>query len=227
MDNDFGDSEPLTDRSHFVSVAQGDLSVNLFMALLALLAALSVTTVAIGREGYLFWTSSTPQLDPVGAPIAGWHVVLPVYPKLVIRGGVLHFVDTSAVAQRMVSDTDSIDPEGYRDSTKLLGNDPDPAAFQVFLRIDTDDWPDQLSFAHIPLTDLQEGTGDAAAFLARLTDSRKVDLFLFPAETVGVVSLLDQLHDAFINVRVLVMPSDTIFGFVQSGRDLGLERSFK
>lgn len=227
MDDDSQELETGVDRAYFISVAQSDLSVNLFIALLALLAALSITAFAIGRQGYLFWSVSTVPEEPVGAPVAGWHVILPVHPKLVVRNGVLHIVDTTAVARRMASNSGVISFEGYRDTSKLLGSDPDPAGFQVFLRIDTDDWPSELSSAQIPLFELHQGNDIAAKFLAHLTDNRKIDLFLFPTETNGVVSLLDVLHGEFINVRIVVMPSETIFGFVQSGRDFGLERSFK
>lgn len=209
-----------------VSLAQGDLSINLFMSLLALLAALSIAALAAGREGFIAVTPFTATEDPAAAPIRSWQPVLPVHPKLVLRQSELHLLDATEIAQRFIESDGAASAAGYRDSSKSLPGDLDPSAFQVFLGLDpTARWPASLSAGK---AEIVEGAPvNLEIFAGALDTTGRADLFLFPDDMAHAVEVIDALYAQDIAVRILKMPRNTVFGFVQSGRDLGLERSFK
>ena len=75
-----------------IALAQGDLSINLFIVLLIILSVLTVAQVSSGNQGYRAPYFQGPADDTAGPPVLGWQPLLPAYPKLVLRGGRVYLV---------------------------------------------------------------------------------------------------------------------------------------
>ncbi|MEM7439421.1 MAG: hypothetical protein AAF393_07470 [Pseudomonadota bacterium] len=209
-----------------LALAQGDLGVNLFIVLLVVLATLTVAQVSSTSEGYLTPYKRGQTEVPKGPPPLGWQPVLPVvYPKLIARKGQLHLLDMTGVARAFAAQEPMDLGADARDTSRMRENDAEPSAHTVFLRFYSDTVPAAISRASLPLSDVQTEEGNL--FLDLLTDTPKVDLFVYPDDVVAVGSIMDALHNRGIAVRLVSMQRDDIFGFVYSGSDLGLEKTFK
>ena len=208
------------------TLAQGDLAVNLFVVLLLTLSILTLVQLSPNAEGYFTpFRHSTPDAE-AGPPVLGWQPVLPAYPKLVVRGGRVHAFNAAPLSRSFAADEAADLGPNVADTSRRLAGDPDPVSYQVFLRFyDGVGFPDALSSGTMALDALEEVEGQV--FLDGLTGIAKLDLFVFPEDMQRLVPLVDALHARRIAIRILMLPSNDIFGFVQSGRDFGLERAFK
>ena len=208
------------------TLAQGDLAVNLFIVFLLMLSILTIAQVSSSTEGYLApYRSSTPDVES-GPPVLGWRPVLPTYPKLVVRGGNLHLFNPIPLSRSFAADVAMDLGPDVVDTSRWHRDDPDPVSYQVFLRLyDGIEFPEALTSGSIALDALEEAEGQR--FLDEITGVAKLDLFVFPDDLQTLVPLVDALHARRIAVRIVVLPSNEIFGFAQSGRDFGLEKTFK
>ena len=208
------------------ALAQGDLAVNLFIVLLVILAVLTLAEVSSENEGYLTPFRPSESALTVGPPVLGWQPVLPAYPKVVLRDDTIHLVDLRALAEAFAANTKLNLGNEAIDTSKMLNGDLDPMAHRVFLTIDGEaTFPSALSARAMSLSEIHEQKGED--FFASLGPLSKLDLFLFPQDVARAASLIAKLHDRRIAVRVVMMPRQNAFGFVQSGGDFGLERTFK
>ena len=208
------------------TLAQGDLAVNLFIVLLLMLSMLTLAQVSAGAEGYLTpYRRSMPDAE-AGPPVLGWQPVLPTYPKLVVRRGSVYVFNATPLSRSFAANEAADLGPHVADTSRRLSGDTDPVSYQVFLRFyDEIDFPEALSSGTMAL-DALDGL-EGRNFLDRLTGTAKLDLFVFPDDMQRLVPLVDALHVRRIALRIVLLPSNDIFGFAQSGRDFGLERAFK
>jgi|GEM_PF-6999189 len=222
-----------SDKNAHLAITQGDLAVNLFIILLIILSALTLAQVSTSTDGYLAPFNSNASTDTDGAPAKSWQAILPIYPKVVVRGDTAYMVDLRKLAEAFAKDmTMELGPDS-RDTSRMLPGDPDPTAHTVFVRLyDQDAFPQDLTAQAVPLTELldvtpQNAAPDATAFWQRLEDTPKIDLILYPDDLSGLTPLMDSFHRRNIAVRLVLMSQQDIFGFSHRGADFGLERSFK
>lgn len=209
-----------------MAMAQGDLAVNLFIVLLVVLSVLTVAKVSSSSEGYLTPYQRGETATATSAPVLGWQPVLPAYPKLVLRNKVVHLLDLTGFANAFAAAAPMDLGADVQDSSKMLPGHLDPSSYQMFLRLyDDTGFPTTLSAASVPLDQLN--AEDGIAFFEALGDVPKLDLFAFPDGVADMKPLVDAVHARQIGARIIVMPRQNIFGFVHSGRDFGLERTFK
>ena len=222
------DRDPSGDATDLsgTALAQGDLAVNLFIVLLVILAILTLAEISSSSEGYLTPYRRSEPAATAGAPVLGWQPVLPAYPKIVLRGDSVHLVDLRALATAFAAEAPFDLGPDVGDSSRMTGGDLDPVANRVFLRLyDETTFPSALSAGSVALSKIDGNEGEA--FLAPLSSLPKVDLVLFPKGVARAAPLVAVLHARRIAVRPVLMPQQDIFGFVQSGGDFGLERTFK
>lgn len=205
-----------------MAMAQGDLAVNLFIVLLVVLSVLTVAQVSSNADGYLTPFRRSETAEALAAPSLGWQPVLPAYPKLVVRQGRVHLLDATALALAFAEGAPLVLPDGAVDNSKLLEGHLDPASFQLFVWLHDGGVPAPLSAASVPLNALEDD-----AFWAALGEVPKLDIFAYPDQLAQLTPLLDAVHGRKIAARVVALSNDAIFGYAYSGRDFGLERSFK
>ncbi len=208
-----------------IALAQGDLSINLFIVLLIILSVLTVAQVSSGNQGYRAPYFQGSADDTVGPPVLGWQPLLPAYPKLVLRGGRVYLVDLGPLAAAFAAGAPLDLGPDVSDTSMPLADDLDPAAHQVFVRLADATFPAALTGASLAMQDL--GTETGTVFLDRFRETPKLDLIVYPDDVDRAVPLVDRLHATGVALRIIVMPKPDVFGFAQSGGDYGLEKSFK
>ena len=209
-----------------IALAQGDLATNLFIVLLIITSVLTVAKVSEGNEGYRAPYSQGTNLRLTGAPMLGWQPILPAYPKLVLRDGMIHLVNLEPLAAAFVADQPMNLGADVFDSSRLLSGDLDPAANQIFLRIYANaPFPSELTRGSLAMIDFDGVAGEE--FFRRFTDTAKLDLIVYPDDVATAVPLVDRLHGMKVALRIVVMPKLDVFGFADSGSNFGLQKSFK
>lgn len=209
-----------------MALAQGDLAVNLFIVLVVVLSTLTVAKVSSRSDGFLAPYRRAVLSETPDALVTRWQPVLPVYPKLVAHDERVYLTDLTALARSFArAETLDLGPD-VADTSRMREGDLDPSASTVFLRFyGKATFPEMLSAASLPLDALD--TAEGHAFLDRIAEIPKVDLLVYSEQLVRLGPLMDALYNRNLGVRMVVMPRKDVFGFVYSGGDFGLERTFK
>lgn len=165
------------------SVVQSDLSVNLFMVLLAVLATLAITLTVVSKEGFRTYLTSEPASDEVPMALShGWLPVQPLRQRLLVRRSGLWLLDSTAIARARLSGQRIADDIPGYDVSRPLYDDPEPSSYLVDFGFGPDEPVDEITAWHIESSKLSLGAIDTwpAQWFSFLVDTRQIELVIYP-----------------------------------------------
>ena len=221
-------------------VVQGDLSVNLFMILLVVLATLSVVSVLVSRVGLPGRHASEVDRAQPLAIVRSWQPVQPIQTRLLIRGGLvtrMRFDDFALAFAR--GEPLATEPPGV-EGALLLEGEPGPGAVRLLLSLDSDRPPPAAFSAWtVPAAVFAEeeepggaeggGRGEALASgpAAELAQGDGFDLFVAPGDETAAWDIAAWLHAREKRFRFLFLPRKDIFAVERASSNAGFEEIYK
>jgi len=143
-------------RGPVLELLQGDLSMNFFIILMVILAALSIAAVATVTDGFRTKVEAEADPDLPLALIKSWAPTRSLRPRLYVRDGVIYRMQLDQFAQSFARGERFLPASGI-DASNHLPADPDPAAHRIYLQLLANPVPDTLFTWSLPASAFAQG----------------------------------------------------------------------
>lgn len=166
-----------------LELLQGDLSMNFFIILMVILAALSIAAVATVTDGFRSNVEIEADPDRPLALINSWAPTRSLRPRLLVREGVVYRMQLDAFARNFAAGERFLPSTGI-DASNHLPDDPDPAAHRIILQLLSNPVPDTLYSWSLPAEAFAQDA-DAplpAAILSEIEAEGAYDIYLSEGE---------------------------------------------
>mmetsp|Transcript_22853 Transcript_22853/g.38175 ORF Transcript_22853/g.38175 Transcript_22853/m.38175 type:complete len:218 (-) Transcript_22853:1984-2637(-) len=207
------------------AVVQGDLSMNLFMVLLSVLATLAIAAAAVATEGFRKPMLSEPDRAVPELLSPGWSPVPQVRQRLIVRMDGLYLLDLDGRA-RALSKGEGFRLEGVTDSSRINSSDPDPQAHQLILILSAGSLPPELYHFHVPTDQILAGEMGPEWDLL-LDSGQEVDLLVYPDTDEIAWHIASALYHNRSPFRLLFQSRKNQIGYQRSTKNFTFEDFYK
>lgn len=216
------------ERDENQSLIQGDLSMNLFMVLLTVLATLSISIVAIVQDGFKINSKndSTDALDLALVP--GWSPVQSINPRIIVRDGYFMRLDLSAFASDFANGRVYAEEIPGFDNSNPLPNDPEPTAYRLAFLHGPGAFPEDMIAWKLSFSALGPNSNEniPPEILNEIMQYSRADIHIYPNTEQNAWDFVAFLYQNRIGYRLLFRKKN-LLQFGRSSKNFSFEETYK
>jgi hypothetical protein len=214
-----------------LEIAQSDLSMNVFIALLSVLSVLTLASSFMAAEGFAVPYKPEQSDERKLALVRSWKPVLQINPHILVKDGRAFRLDLRRLAIAFAENRRVVANENFDDGTLLLTGDRDPSAFRIFIYLHKGSFPPELTSYSFEIAEIGRDATGAFHVPDMLTQdlSRHVgiDIFFAPHDSADAWLLAQLLYESHVSYRLVALTAASQFAFERATSRFAFEDAYK